>query len=482
MKMKESIRKPLLFTLLAVVSLLVFSYGSSPLWPNDVNHNDQCIFSVIGWNWAHGLLPYVTAWDSKGPIIFFFNMLGHLFTDGEAGIFTLQVINLAAVLWLSDRFLRKYVTGKQSFFFCLCFLLAYIIVCTGGNQVSDYTLLLSVASVFCTYKWSLDFQAGQCAHPWRFAFVYGLFFSACLLSRMTNAMLLSASVFVVFVVLVYHRLWKNLLANVLGFMAGFATMFVPFAVYFALHGAFGEMWYAMFTYNVEYALYSSSAKTHYSSFMLVYYLFYFICLEAVVVSSVLTFIDGKRKTALVWLAVSALTLLWLFKSYANANYVISYLPVLFVSLLQLAGKKGRRYVAARCFIAGVLLLGFLNHVRIFSTYVEDGKEDVESQLAIISDIPQGDSFVAYNCHPAVYLRAQRHPHYQYFILQDWAIENGQSLRERVHACYSHGDVQWILLYKGYKDPCTIQDVLQKNYEVYKKDETNQLVLYKRRNL
>lgn len=31
---------------------------------------DQDIFYVIGRNWAEGKLPYVTAWDSKGPYIF----------------------------------------------------------------------------------------------------------------------------------------------------------------------------------------------------------------------------------------------------------------------------------------------------------------------------------------------------------------------------------------------------------------------------
>lgn len=478
MKGQNKLGVGLLYALLALATLLVFSYSTSPLWPNTCF--DQCIFSVIGWNWAEGQLPYLTAWDSKGPVIFFFNMLGHLFTDGEAGIFTIQAVNLAAVLWLSDRFLRGYVSGKKSFFFCLCFLLAYIVICSGGNQVGDYTLSLSVASVFCTYRWSLGLQEGRCAHPWRHAFVYGLFFSACLLSRLTNAMALSASVFAIFVVLVSHGLWKNLLTNVLGFMAGFAMMFVPFAIYFALHGAFGEMWYAMFSYNLEYAMHSSPVATQNSCFMLVYYLFYFICLVAVVISSVLSFVDGKRKTAVVWLFVSAVPLLWLLKSYANANYAISYLPLLFVSLLQLSGNKGRRYMTARCFVCGVVLLGFLNHVRVFSHYTGSDREKVESQLAIVSAVPQGDSFVAYNCQPAVYLQAPRHPYYKYFVCQDWAIENGQSLRAKVHSCFAKGDVQWILLYNGNEEPCAIKDVLRSRYEAYRKDEANHLILYKRK--
>lgn len=470
--------RTLVYALLSVVALLVFSISSSPLWPNI--SFDQSVFSVIGWNWAHGLLPYVTAWDSKGPIIFFVNMLGHLFTDGETGIFVIQTVNLTAVLCLSDHLLRRYVSARRSLFYCLCFLLAYIVICSGGNQVGDYTLLLSVASVFCTYRWTLGLQSGVYAHPWRHAFVYGLFFSACLLSRMTNAMVLSASVLAIFVVLVCHRLWRNLLSNVLGFMAGFAVVFVPFAAYFALHGALGEMWYAMFSYNIEYALHSSPESSWCSSFMLVYYLFWFVSLAAVTVSSVLDFVDGKRRAATVWLFVSAVTLLWIFKSYASANYAISYLPVLFVALLQLSGNASRRYAVARCFVCGVILLSFLNTLRLFRQHEEASKEEIESQRALVSAIPQGDSFMAYNCHPVIYLQAKRHPYYRYFVCQDWAIANGQSLKEKVHGCYAQGDVQWILLHDCYEEPCAIRDVLRQRYEPYKKDETNHLVLYKRR--
>lgn len=161
-----------IYALLALAVLLVFSQSTSPLWPHVAF--DQSIFSVIGRNWAEGQLPYTTAWDSKGPIIFFFNMLGHRLSDGETGTFVLQAVNLTAVLCLCHGLLRSYFSSWRSLLASVLFLLAYVIDCSGGNQVGDYTLLLSVGSVFCTYRWTLSLDERQYRHPWRYAFVYGL--------------------------------------------------------------------------------------------------------------------------------------------------------------------------------------------------------------------------------------------------------------------------------------------------------------------
>ena len=68
---------------------------------------DQDIFYVIGRNWSEGKLPYITAWDSKGPFIFFFNMLGYLITKSDFGVFLLEVLNFTLVLWCSYFFLCK---------------------------------------------------------------------------------------------------------------------------------------------------------------------------------------------------------------------------------------------------------------------------------------------------------------------------------------------------------------------------------------
>lgn len=62
----------------------------------------------------------------------------------------------------------------------------------------------------------------------------------------------------------------------MAFVVGFSLAFIPFAIYFGCHGAFHEMWYAMFSYNLEYAEHSHyiSGATHAYRDVL-YFIFYF---------------------------------------------------------------------------------------------------------------------------------------------------------------------------------------------------------------
>ncbi len=107
---------------------------------------DQAMFSIIGDNWAHGLLPYVDTWDSKGPIIFFVNMLGHLLAPGEYGIFILQVLNLAGALLISHAYMRRWCSLHLELLVQMLFVMSYVVVSSGGNQVGDSTQLLGICT------------------------------------------------------------------------------------------------------------------------------------------------------------------------------------------------------------------------------------------------------------------------------------------------------------------------------------------------
>ena len=237
-----------LYLIISLIVNLVFCFHASPLWHGYMG--DQAMFSIIGDNWAHGLLPYVDTWDSKGPIIFFVNMLGHLLAPGEYGIFILQVLNLAGALLISHAYMRRWCSLRLELLGQMLFVLGYVVVSSGGNQVGDSTQLLGIWAVMAGYDWTRKMEHGSFAHPWGSAMVYGMFTAACLLSRLTDCLVVLSFAGIVALTLIHHRMWRNLWDNILGFAMGFAMVFVPFAAYFEWHGAFGEMWYAMFTYNL----------------------------------------------------------------------------------------------------------------------------------------------------------------------------------------------------------------------------------------
>lgn len=70
------------------------------------------------------------------------------------------------------------------------------------------------------------------------------------------------------------------------------------------------------------------------------------------------------------------------------------------------------------------------------------------------NVPKCDTFVAYDISPTFYIYAGREPDYRFFATQDWAIENGPSLRQKVVDCYRSGLAEWILVYQYIKKRAT----------------------------
>ena len=462
-------------SLLAFLSQMVFAFTTSFLYDMVMNF-DQGIFEIIGRDWAEGHLPYIETWDSKGPIIFFFNMLGYLM-GGRTAIFWIEVVNLSLCLIVIYLFAVKHLSSVFSLVATVFVLFAYITVCSGGNQVSDYSLLPAIGSMVVFYQWTHRLQTRrQIFHPWQYALIYGIFFAASLLSRLTNAAALCLMILIVFVYLVRHHLWHNLLENTIGFVVGFALLFVPFALYFGLHGAFAEMWYAMLEYNVEYALVSNPEKVVQSSSNLVYSLLYFSPVIVLLFVNILNllFNPRRRKLNMLWALVAIAVLLWLYKSYANANYGIIFSPFVVVAALEMRQitevKPKFRLVGVVLF--GFILLGFVNHVRVFRSYTHE----VPTYRQIMKGLENkvGASFVAYNCEPDIYLSLGIKPYYRFFVCQDWAIKNGASLLQKVRETYTKGNAEWILVQDF--ETSKVRDILEKRYLPYRRDKANNLLL------
>lgn len=480
--MKPTFSRIAIFLLMAVsafASLSVFSYSTSFLYES-IYIFDQSIFEMIGGIWADGGLPYVDAWDSKGPVIFFVNMLGRLM-GGRQGVFFIQCINITLCLCLMYRLLRSSLSRPMALWAMLMPLLSYIIICSGGNQVSDSSLLLSILAVGCFYRWTVCWQEnGRPEHPWRYALVYGMLFAECMLSRLSDAMGLSMMVFVVFVVLLAGRRWRCLLLNMGGFIAGFAVIYLPFALYFHANGIFGDMWYASIGYNLEYAKTSDISETISKPSHILYFFMYFIPVIALFVTSLclLLFDRGRRRLGAAWTAVTLFVMLWLFKSYGNANYGIIYLPLLCVWVLEMkrlaSVHPAFRYACPA--MLTVLFIGFLNHVRVYPSYLHRADSNYSKMLSGLDD-GYKQSFVAYNCEPYVYLINSIRPAYRYFVCQDWAIHNGASLLTKVRETFGSGKAEWILV-SGFDD-CNIKDILLTDYHVYRRDDANDLILFRR---
>lgn len=130
-------------------------------------------------------------------------------------------------------------------------------------------------------------------------------------------------------------------------------------------------------------------------------------------------------------------------------------------------------------ISTVILIGTGNYIRTtlyYESIAREMRKDAQFQIDMINDIPKEDSFIIYNGLPYIFATQNIRPYYPYWICQDWAIDNGMSLRSKVRDCYAKGDVKWIIAYDY--EHSHIKDILLDRYSISKEDKKNKLTLFR----
>lgn len=193
--------------LLSAGFVYYFSGTTSPVIP-DYYGDDSAVFQVVGKAWTNGKIPYIQAFDHKGPFIFFVEALGYLI----------------------------------------------------GNYTEEYSLVFITFSIYLGVKYLLQVnwkKKETLLHPWKYAVWYGIAFTVILFMRVTSAIAIVCLVFVILCILLRFGIWKNLLENMGGFLFGVTIVFVPFSLYFLIKGAWYDMMYGTIIHNIMYASRSS---------------------------------------------------------------------------------------------------------------------------------------------------------------------------------------------------------------------------------
>lgn len=347
----------------AAAFLLLFSTSTSPLYGTEPLL-DAGVFLTIGKYWALGDLPYLALWDSKGPLIFFVNALGYLLTGSRAGVFLVQLVFLCVAAYFGYRMLRETLSRGVSVLLSALMLFGMALIFNYGNSVEEYALPFLFASFWLLVRWRGDAERGEFTHKPAWAFVYGLCFGVCLMTRVVNAVGLCTGIAFICVRLMANQLWKNLLQNAGMFLLGAAAVVLPFCAYFAAHGALYEMWYGTVLYNFEY-LGTVGGYTSVDSKPL-----YALCC----MTAAAPFLTGlwtvlltraRWRTGLFWMLVSGMTCLWLCRSDYYLHYALIAAPYFCVAVCELVrvfrDTRGRRLVrvlTAAGLSAYLLILGW----------------------------------------------------------------------------------------------------------------------------
>ena len=243
-------RMALALALICSALALMIATTSSPLYAANF-WTDSNLYFTIGRGMTQGLMPYRDLFDHKGPLIFVIYAVGALVSDTSfIGVFLLEVLSLAAMLYFAWRTVSLY--GKGTLTLLVIPLTAMLTVtCTAFNQGGSAEEFCLPALSLALYAALARMREGEncgrdrllyaafgAAMGWVFAIKYtdcGLFFGLA------------------FAVLMYE--WRvsgfaRAFGSGLWMLAGMGAIVLPVCGYLALHGALDEMIQVYFIENI----------------------------------------------------------------------------------------------------------------------------------------------------------------------------------------------------------------------------------------
>lgn len=109
-----------------------------------INYSDGSIYQYIGHLICIGKMPYVNAFDHKGPVLYLINALSFLL--GQHGIWLIDLLFMVLYVVMAYRIARKYVDSCWSFVISICLSIALSGAYWIGNTPDWYA---SVAIMYC---------------------------------------------------------------------------------------------------------------------------------------------------------------------------------------------------------------------------------------------------------------------------------------------------------------------------------------------
>lgn len=319
--------------LVSVVFLYFLSYSTSPRY--STFGDDSTIFQAVGKCWAEGLLPYVGAFENKGPLLFAIDAIGYLIYP-RVGIVLLQIPFMYFSLLFAWRAVELFWSQRATFAIWLFMIFWRASIFYEGNRTEEYSMPFLMAA---TYFFLRGLKEEKFSCPPLVGFVYGLGFGACVLLRTTNGLPICCYVLLTMIFLIHAGELKNLWQNVLHFCAGFAIIILPFVIYFAAHDALYDMIYGTILLNINHATgYNLTAK-EFLDVMIPHALVRFTILFWLPITSLFA-IGFNCKSKLAWsgLVTGSAMLFLLLKSrpfYGYPELILSMLPLLFAVIHEL---------------------------------------------------------------------------------------------------------------------------------------------------
>jgi len=471
---------------LSALFIFLFSRGTSSFY-NFYGH-DSAIFITMGQALLDGKVPYVDFFDHKGPMLIFINALGQLFVKGREGIFLIQIVNLSVVLLFLYKISRLFsLSVINTAILIFTFLLFFRFTITEGNLTEEYTLPFIFISIYLTFGFyfknkSLDLPD---------AALLGLCFFVPFWIRANNVGLIIACIIFIIYILLKEKRYKSLKKFIVGFLLTIFALSVVLFGYFIYKGAFGEMIYSSFLFNLKYARISDLILPKYARYYTIFIIaaVFFLCLGVAA-----HYKKNRDKNVLVFallcLVFGIMPLLLTGIDRLLLHYMALTIPITIAGLLFLlislpkSGLSKSKYGVSVIIVLILLLVISIRFRYDKVKHIDD--EYVIAVREICKNVPENQKYNTFTYHapPSFYLVSGMPLTFRYFILQEFHARVDTTIFTDINKMMTERRPLWV--FTGFKSAGKFKNkelcaIIEENYYLVERKEYNKnefLTLYR----
>lgn len=436
----------ILFMITAFLFLLVFSCNTSPL--TNYYGGDSPIFILMGKMFIAGKIPYVEFFDHKGPTLIFIEAIGLKLTNNDRlSIFILQVVNLFVTQIFIYKIANTFLPHLISMGVVMLTLLAFSFTIQGGNLTEEWSLpylFLCLLIVIRLDNYSIAKQK-------IYFTIIGMSASILFWMRLNNMGVICACLLFIVLIALKDKIWTQIYNLMWWTTIGFLCISIPIIIYFTYIGAFSEMIYASFIFNLKYVGYNMESQ----AFNLKDIFKRGLSLLVLTIGVVFYYKQYHNYKMLV------LSICLLFAGFCSTyigpkyfHYMTLNLPLFSLGIIQifalqkewLLKRSNNIFVFTSCLL---LLFGYTFYKKNQAQYIaeKDSSLFIQNSKDIADKIPitQKSSIFAYNIPPEFWLIIDEFPTYKYFATQEWHGEHDKSILKEINSLIQTQHIQWIII-------------------------------------
>lgn len=219
---------------------------------------DANAFFTMGKGMAHGLVPFRDLFEQKGPLLYFFHLIGYLISNTSFfGIYLFEVVFFAFFLYYAQKIAHLYVSKEKSILI-LPILAAILLIHPSfrmGDSAEEFVLPMLTYSLYVF----LAHLKGVKKLTYQDFFVNGFLAGCVLWIKYTMIGFWFAWMMFLFFDSWKEKNWKKTILICFAFLFGMFVATIPWICYFGYHGALDDLVRVYFLIN-------KNAYSHHASF------------------------------------------------------------------------------------------------------------------------------------------------------------------------------------------------------------------------